>query len=78
MRSAVTACWAMLSPWMFLAQTASAQNASEAVVVTDAPKQVRAVRISVPPVIDGNLNDPVWEQAEVITDFHQTRPGNGT
>lgn len=78
MRSAVTACWAMLSPWMFLAHTASAQDASEAVVVTDAPKQVRAVRISVPPVIDGNLNDPVWEQAEVITDFHQTRPGNGT
>ncbi|MDH7943336.1 DUF5916 domain-containing protein [Pseudohongiella sp. SYSU M77423] len=78
MRSAVTACWAMLSPWMFLAHAASAQDAAEAAVVTDAPKQVRAVRISVPPVIDGNLNDPIWEQAEVITDFHQTRPGNGT
>lgn len=41
-------------------------------------KQVRAVRVSVPPVIDGDLSDPVWTQAEVITDFHQTRPGNGT
>lgn len=41
-------------------------------------KQVRAVRVSVPPVIDGDLSDPVWTQADVITDFHQTRPGNGT
>jgi hypothetical protein len=47
-------------------------------VATNAPKQFRAVRVDVPPVLDGKLDDPVWSQADVITDFHQTRPGNGT
>jgi len=47
-------------------------------VTTNAPKQFRAVRVDVPPVLDGKLDDPVWSQADVITDFHQTRPGNGT
>jgi len=41
-------------------------------------KQVRAVRVDTPPVLDGRLDDPVWLQAEPITDFHQIRPGNGT
>lgn len=41
------------------------------------PKQVRAVRVDAPPVIDGFLNDEAWRQAHVITDFHQTRPGDG-
>jgi len=50
----------------------------EAAVPTNAPKQFRAVRVNVPPVLDGKLDDPVWQQADVITDFHQTRPGNGT
>ena len=41
-------------------------------------KVVRVVRVATPPVIDGRLDDAVWSQAEVITDFHQIRPGNGT
>jgi hypothetical protein len=41
-------------------------------------KSVRVVRIDTPPVIDGRLDETVWSQAEVITDFHQVRPGNGT
>jgi hypothetical protein len=41
-------------------------------------KVVRVVRVDTVPIIDGKLDDSVWEQAEVITDFHQTRPGNGT
>lgn len=45
---------------------------------TNAPKQVRAVRVDTPPVIDGVLDDEAWQHAHVITDFHQTRPGDGT
>jgi hypothetical protein len=44
----------------------------------EAGKTVRVVRVDSVPVIDGKLDESVWEQAEVITDFHQTRPGNGT
>ena len=50
------------------AQTASAE---------DANKEVRVVRIESAPVIDGKLDDAVWNNAEVLTEFHQTRPGNG-
>lgn len=41
-------------------------------------KTVRAVWVETPPVIDGRLDDPAWQQAEVIDDFHQIRPGDGT
>jgi hypothetical protein len=40
-------------------------------------KTVRMVRTDTPPVIDGKLDDAVWQQADVITDFHQIRPGDG-
>ena len=42
-----------------------------------AEKSVQVVRVSSPPAIDGLLDDPVWDEAEVITDFHQIRPGDG-
>jgi hypothetical protein len=42
-----------------------------------APKVLRAVRVDTPPVIDGKLDDAVWELAEPISDFHQIRPGDG-
>jgi hypothetical protein len=41
-------------------------------------KTVRVVRVDSPPVIDGLLDEAVWGQADVITDFHQIRPGDGT
>jgi hypothetical protein len=46
----------------------------------DANKIVRVVRIDPEsaPTIDGRLDEAIWERADVITDFHQTRPGNGT
>ena len=55
------------------------QNQDQAVpaLATNAPKQFRAVRVETPPVIDGRLDEALWQQAELITDFHQTRPGNG-
>jgi hypothetical protein len=40
-------------------------------------KSVRAVRVDTPPIIDGKLDDAVWSQANVVTDFHQIRPGDG-
>jgi hypothetical protein len=42
------------------------------------PKQARAVRVDSRPVIDGRLDEAVWQQADVISDFHQIRPGDGT
>jgi hypothetical protein len=41
-------------------------------------KEVHAVRVDTAPVLDGVLDEAIWQQAEPITDFHQTRPGNGT
>ena len=41
-------------------------------------KQIQATRVVRPPVMDGKLDDEVWKQAVPITDFHQTRPGDGT
>ncbi len=44
----------------------------------EARKVVRVARVDSAPVIDGRLDDAVWAQAGVITDFHQIRPGDGT
>ncbi len=39
-------------------------------------KSFRAVRVETAPVVDGVLDDAVWQQAEQVIDFHQTRPGD--
>lgn len=39
-------------------------------------KSFRAVRVNTAPVLDGKLDDLVWQQADVVTDFHQNRPGD--
>ena len=36
------------------------------------------MRVQSPPVIDGVLDDSIWQEANVIDDFHQIRPGDGT
>ena len=41
-------------------------------------KRFRAIRVETAPVVDGLLDDEVWQQAEPVTDFHQTRPGDQT
>jgi hypothetical protein len=58
---------------LMLVPVVMAQSASDA----DSNKQVRVVRVESAPLIDGRLEDPVWQNAEVLTDFHQTRPNNG-
>lgn len=51
--------------------------AQEAAAPVEATKTVHVVRVETPPVIDGVLDEAVWQQAEPITDFHQVRPGDG-
>jgi hypothetical protein len=53
-------------------------RAQEAEATTpEGRKTVRIVRTDTPPVIDGKLDDAVWQNAGLITDFHQIRPGDG-
>jgi hypothetical protein len=52
-------------------------QAQSAAPAADARKTVRMVRTATPPVIDGKLDEAVWQTADVITDFHQIRPGDG-
>ena len=37
-------------------------------------KEAFAVRVSTPPIIDGDLTDPVWKKAVPILDFLQVEP----
>ena len=41
------------------------------------PPRVSAIRIDVPPVLDGSLDDAAWERAAKITQFVQERPLEG-
>jgi hypothetical protein len=38
------------------------------------PKSVRIVRTAIPPVIDGVLDDPVWQTAARVEDLHEIQP----
>lgn len=37
-------------------------------------KIIKAVRVDTPPLIDGKLDDEVWQKAAVIEDIHQIQP----
>src|SRR6185295_19087424 len=39
---------------------------------------VRLNRFDKPPVIDGILDEEVWQKATVLSDFYQTNPGDNT
>ena len=41
------------------------------------PPTVRAVRVDRAPVVDGRLDDSVWNLAPAVTDFRQTDPDEG-
>jgi hypothetical protein len=53
-----------------LLQAASAQGPS-------APPTLRAVRVAVPPRVDGVLDDPVWRDAPLASGFRQRDPREG-
>ncbi len=56
-----------------LAVTAQAQQNNP-----EGLKEFRATRVDTAPVLDGRLDDAVWQRSEMIDDFHQIRPGDGT
>lgn len=39
-------------------------------------RDVSIPKISLPPTIDGNIDDEAWKSAAVFKDFYQTQPGN--
>lgn len=41
-------------------------------------KQLQAVRIETPPIIDGVFDELVWQNAPIATDFIQANPDPGT
>jgi len=64
-----------------LALTSSAtvaQDNAETITNTAVMKEFRAVRVNSRPTIDGVMNEAVWQEANLVTDFHQIRPGEGT
>lgn len=60
-----------------LALSSSLVSAQEAVDQRQVEaKSFRAVRVDAPPIVDGVLDDAIWQQAERVTDFHQSTPGD--
>jgi len=44
---------------------------------SDAQSSIKAVRIENPPVIDGLVNEEVWQQAFMVDEFYQREPNEG-
>jgi hypothetical protein len=45
--------------------------------VSNAQKTIKAIRISTPPVIDGYVNEKVWDEAFAVDEFYQREPFEG-
>jgi hypothetical protein len=65
---------ATVSPTPAAAPKDKAPNDPGRIANKNAP--ARITRFERPPVIDGNLNDPVWQTATIFKDFLQTQPGD--
>src|SRR4026208_300734 len=65
---------------LFALVSASAQTASTptAAIVVPAEKSQPIIlpRFDKPPVIDGKLDEEVWQKAAVLKDFYQIQPGD--
>ncbi len=53
------------------------QGSAEGNGTTHAKKRIRAVRTEMPVTVDGNLDEPAWQQAEVTLGFIQRDPREG-
>jgi hypothetical protein len=53
----------------------SAKNRPVRVVPPEKAQPIHIARLEKAPVIDGNLNDEVWQSATIFKDFFQTQPG---
>jgi Domain of unknown function (DUF5916)/Carbohydrate family 9 binding domain-like len=59
------------------AKPASASGAKGSVVIPpEKAKPITVPRFEKPPVIDGKLDDAVWQSAAVLKDFYQIQPGD--
>jgi hypothetical protein len=62
----------ILLPVLFALFISPHSNAAELPAAQS--KTLRTVRVDIPPVIDGILDDEAWKGAPVITDLHQVEP----
>jgi hypothetical protein len=46
----------------------------QAAEVPAAPKAIQAIRIETAPTVDGDLGDPIWQQATIVEDLHEVSP----
>ena len=56
--------------------TKDSAGRNRAVLPPEKAQPVRIARFEKPPVIDGRLDDEVWQQAPVLKDFYQFRPSD--
>jgi len=54
----------------------SSKDKSASAAIDDHRAPVKVLRFDKPPVIDGHLDDEVWQHAAVLRDFIQTEPGD--
>ncbi|MBX0333841.1 hypothetical protein K3G39_11400 [Pontibacter sp. HSC-14F20] len=62
--------------WILTLQQVWAQEKKAAPAIAP-PKQLQAMRINEPIKVDGVLEEAIWQQAEIATDFIQNRPNPG-
>jgi len=69
----------LLGPVLGFASGPAGPGVSPPVSTSPDPERssAQAVRVETPPVIDGRLDDPAWEQAEPLGDFIQRMPNEG-
>jgi hypothetical protein len=60
-----------------VASTASAQQPPRAAATASPARRATATRTTEAPVIDGQLDERIWQQATPIVDFVQTEPSEG-
>src|SRR5436309_225362 len=66
----------IMAPSAGQAQPRSNQTPSAA-TETQPRRVALGTRIKEPPIIDGVLDESIWQQAKPLTDFTQTEPGDG-
>ena len=59
-----------------VAATPAAPASSLAVIAAAKSRPINIPRFETPPVIDGKMDELVWQQAAVFKDFQQTQPGD--
>src|SRR2546423_14669683 len=60
------------------AKSTAAMPKRALVVPPEKANPVTIPRFDKPPVIDGKLDDEVWQKAAVLKDFYQIQPGDNT